>query len=203
MCALRSVAVQGKSVVTTYDPLVFEVFIKFARPLKIRIWCSPLTRLRLLTAKDILRDLAAWKEPDLDAVRRPESGEDTATNSIEILAVGVCAIFVLDAAAGLLRGALSGFLIPGLFGVLRYATFSRGVESHQVLGLFVYAFKDVDFTVLGPKRWAECPTVGGISYFRVGFESVGMEAVRKVKGENLTRQAKLHRYLQAYARYPQ
>lgn len=105
--------------------------------------------------RDVVRDLASGKVPDLDAVLVPKVCEDSSTSAIESMAVAArirvldpasCVAFVASDIAVRLEN-----LAFHIGTILSRAAFS-GMEGVLIHGHVVNAFQDIDFTALGPFR---------------------------------------------------
>ena len=109
---------------------------------------APLGRVRI-GAGDVRGRLAFGPGPDVDVVRRPLGSEDTATGGIKAVAVG-----------GRGGGGVERAAFVGEAGVAAEGAAVGGVHGHDVAGLVVDAFEDVDLTVGGPCGGAEHPERG-------------------------------------------
>lgn len=77
--------------------MILEIGIDITTALKLRNRFFPATRI-WSSIRDISGRRTAWKKPDIDICARPFGRDDTASDAVEVCAVGL-RILVLDTAA--------------------------------------------------------------------------------------------------------
>ena len=135
-------------------------------------------------ARDVLGDLVAREEPDRDAVRVPEVGEDASAGLVEARAIRARVLLRVRAArvrASRAR-ALGTHNVRGrVRGVVQRAT-RAGVEGDLVVGVEVHALDDVDLAGVGPvRRGTHSPVRGPGATAERHLGEVGDEEARAVR----------------------
>lgn len=101
---------------------------------------SPPCRWVGVCARGVRGGLAFGPEPDVNVVRVPFGGVDASTRAVEAVSVQGRA------------SAVDATSLVGETGAAGHGAAVGGVHGHDVAGLVVYTFKDIDFAISGPMK---------------------------------------------------